>query len=164
MMALVLALGIAWQAVSARKDEETLIDFDVKNAEVTDILRLLAEVGSFNLVADANVQCRLTLRLTAVTWPDVLGVVLKSCKLGQERIGPNLVRVARWEQLRRELEEKRKYEEEKALAGPLRTTYCRLAYARAREIAPLLEKFLSPRGEVVFDERTNTLIITDVAR
>ena len=64
----------------------------------------------------------------------------------------------------REHEERRKYEKEKRLAGPLRTTYQKLAYGRARDIAPILEKFLSPRGSVVFDERTNTLIITDVAR
>ena len=63
-----------------------------------------------------------------------------------------------------ELEERRKYNEEKRLAGPLRTTYQKLAYGPARDIAPILEKFLSPRGSVVFDERTNTLIITDVAR
>jgi len=60
--------------------------------------------------------------------------------------------------------ERRNYEEQKSLTGPLRTTYRRLSYARARDLAPLLQKSLSPRGEIAFDERTNTLIITDVAR
>jgi type IV pilus assembly protein PilQ len=161
---LVLAAGLVLSVLSTQEGRETLIDLDVTSTDVTDVLRLLAEVGSFNLVADPGIQCQLTLKLKAVTWPDVLAVVLRSCKLGQERMGENLVRVARLEQLRQELAEKRRYEEQKALAGPLRTTYRRLAYARAREIAPLLEKFLSPRGEVVFDDRTNTLIITDVGR
>jgi type II secretory pathway component HofQ len=40
----------------------------------------------------------------------------------------------------------------------------RLAYAKARELAPVLSKFLSARGSVVFDERTNTLIVTDIRR
>lgn len=164
MMVLVLALSLAVQANSSPEKEETRIDFDVKNAEVTDILRLFAEVGDFNLVADPGVQCQLTLKLKAVTWPEALAVVLKSCKLAQEKMGKNLVRVARIEELRRELQEKRKYDEEKALAGPLHTTYRRLAYARAKEIVPILERFVSSRGSVVFDERTNTLIITDVAR
>ena len=164
MMSFVLALGVALQASSAAEKKEILIDFDVKHAEVTDILRLFAELGSFNLVADPGVRCQLTLKLKAVAWPEVLAVVLKSCRLGRERIGENVVRVARVEELRRELEEKRKYEEEKALAGLLPTTYRRLTYARAREMAPLLQQFLSPRGDVAFDERTNTLIITDVAR
>ena len=38
----------------------------------------------------------------------------------------------------------------------------RLSYAQAAELAPLIKKFLSPRGEVIFDARTNTLIVTDV--
>lgn len=145
-------------------DAETRIDIDVKEADALDVLRLLAEVGEFNLVADPDVSCNATLKLTDVPWPQVLDIVLRTCGLAQERLGENLVRVATTEQLRKEYEERRRYEEEKRLAGPLRTTYRRLAYARARELAPLLEKFLSPRGSVVFDERTNTLIITDVAR
>jgi len=162
--ALALVLGLALAQAPTPTSAETLIDFDVKQADVLDVLRLLAEVGGFNLVADPDVSCKLTLRLTAVAWPQVLEVVLKTCRLGQERLGENLVRVARVEQLIAEQVAQRKYAEEKKLAGERRTTYRRLAYARARELAPLLKKFLSPRGEVTFDERTNTLIITDVVR
>jgi type IV pilus assembly protein PilQ len=127
-------------------------------------LRLLAEVGELNLAADPEVQCRLTLKLKSVSWPEVLDTILRSCRLGEERLGKNLIRVAPLDKLTRELEERRRYEEQKKAAGPLKTTYRRLAYARAKEIAPLLQKFLSPRGDVAFDERTNTLIITDVVR
>lgn len=154
-----LALG---QAPTA--SAETLIDLDVKDADVLDVMRLLAEIGEFNLVADPEVSCNATLTLHAVPWPQVLDLVLRTCGLAQDRIGDNVVRVATSEQLRREYEERRKYEEEKRLAGELRTTYRKLAYGRAKDIAPILEKFLSSRGSVVFDERTNTLIITDVAR
>ena len=75
-----------------------------------------------------------------------------------------MVRVATAEQIRREYEERRKYEEEKRLAAPLVTTYKKLAYGRARDLAPVFERFLSQRGSVTFDERTNTLVIVDVAR
>ncbi|HXV61600.1 MAG TPA: secretin N-terminal domain-containing protein [Vicinamibacteria bacterium] len=145
-------------------EPDTLIDLDVKEADVLDLLRLLAEIGEFNLVADPEVSCSLTLKIKEVPWRQVLQLALRTCRLEQERLGDNLVRVATTEQLRREYEQRRKYEEEKALSGPLVTTYQQLSYARARELAPVLEKFLSPRGSVVFDERTNTLIITDVAR
>ena len=164
MTALALVLGLAMAQAPVPTPAETLIDFDVKQADVLDVLRLLAEVGGFNLVADPDVSCKLTLRLTAVAWPQVLEVVLKTCRLGQERLGQNLVRVARVDQLIAEQVAQRKYAEEKRLAGERRTSYRRLAYARARELAPLLKKFLSPRGEVTFDERTNTLIITDVVK
>lgn len=152
------------QTPSTKQDAETVIDIDVKDADVLDVLRLLAEVGEFNLVADPEVSCSLTLKLESVPWPQVFDLVLRTCRLAEDRVGENIVRVATSEQLRREYEERRRYEEEKQLSGPLRTTFRKLAYGRARDIAPILEKFLSPRGSVVFDERTNTLIITDVAR
>jgi type IV pilus assembly protein PilQ len=144
--------------------DETLIDVDLKDVNADGVLSLLAEVGGFNLVMDPDAACRLTLSLKAVRWQDVYKTVLRSCRLGEDRMGKNLVRVARLDQLARELEERRKYEDEKKAAGPLQTTYRRLAYARAKDMAPLVRKFLSPRGEVSFDERTNMLIITDVGR
>jgi type IV pilus assembly protein PilQ len=143
---------------------ETLIDIDVREADARDVLRLLAEVGGFNLAVDPGVSCDATLKLKQVPWPQVLELVLRTCGLEQERLGENLVRVASAEELRKEYEARRKYQEEKALAGPLETRYLRLAYAKARELAPVLSKFLSPRGSVVFDERTNTLIVTDIRR
>lgn len=152
------------QATKISPDSQTLIDADLKDVDVTDIFRLVAELGQFNLVADPSVQCRLTLNLKAVAWRELMETALKSCKLGEEWMGPNLVRVVPLRQLAKELEERRKYEEQKSRAGARHITYRKLAYARAKDIAPLIQKFLSPRGEVFFDERTNTLIITDVAR
>jgi type IV pilus assembly protein PilQ len=147
-----------------QSSSETLIDIDVREADVEDVLRLLAEVGGFNLAVDPGVSCKATLKLKQVSWPQVLDLALRTCSLDQERLGKNIVRVASREQIRKEYEERRKLEEEKALAGPLETRYLRLAYARARELAPILSKFVSPRGSVAFDERTNTLIVTDVRR
>ena len=144
--------------------DETLLDIDVREADVQDVLRLLAEVGGFNLAVDPGVSCKATLALKQVPWPQVLDLVLRTCRLEQERLGDNLVRVAPAEAIRKEYEERRKYQQEKALAGPLETRYVRLAYAKARDLAPVLSKFLSPRGSVVFDERTNTLIVTDIRR
>lgn len=164
MPKLLLSLLLLQTSEPSPPTDETRLNFDVKEADVLDVLRLLSEVGGFNLVADPDVSCSMTLKLKDVPWEQVLEIVLRTCRLEQDALGPNLVRVATSEQLRREYEERRKYDEEKALSGPLRTTYRRLAYARAQELAPILEKFLSARGSVVFDERTNTLIITDIAR
>jgi type IV pilus assembly protein PilQ len=151
-------------APSLDSTAETSIDLDVREADVQDVLRLLAEVGGFNLAVDPGVSCASTLKLKQVPWPQVLDLLLRTCRLEKERIGENLVRVAAAEELRKEYEARRKYQEEKALSGPLETRYTRLAYARAKELAPLLSKFLSPRGSVIFDERTNTLIVTDIRR
>ena len=42
------------------------------------------------------------------------------------------------------------------------TTTRVLSYAKAKDMAPMLQKFLSPRGQIFADERSNTLIISDV--
>jgi type IV pilus assembly protein PilQ len=164
MLVIALSFLLSQSPAPSNDDAEALINLDVKDADVLDILRLLARLGDFNLVADSDVRCRFTLSLKSVTWQQVMELTLRSCGLGEDRLGDNLVRVASAEQLTREQEERRRYEEEKSLAGPLETTYRRLSYARARDLAPILEKTLSPRGEIAFDDRTNTLIITDVAR
>jgi type IV pilus assembly protein PilQ len=164
MNVLLIALLLGAPRQAAAPSEETLIDIDVREAEVQDVLRLLSEVGGFNLAVDPGVACAATLKLKQVPWPQVLDLVLRTCRLEQERLGENLVRVASAEEIRKEYEERRKYQQEKALAGPLETRYVRLAYGRARDLAPVLSKFLSPRGSVVFDERTNTLVITDIRR
>ncbi len=167
LLSIALSLFLAQTPETSEPGEgeaEALISLDVKNADVLDILRLLARLGDFNLVADSEVRCRFTLSLQLVTWQQVMELTLRSCRLGEDRMGENLIRVATLDQLTREQQERRRYEEEKSLAGPLRTTYRRLSYARARELAPLLEESLSSRGQIAFDDRTNTLIITDVAR
>ena len=134
----------------------------MKDANVIDVARLLAEVGGFQLVADAGVSCTLTLALKEVAWPTVLDLALRSCGLAQEAEG-DIVRIAPAARLLAEAAERRQLDEARRLARPLRTEVRRLSYARAADLAPLLRKYLSARGSVEFDARTNTLFVTDVA-
>lgn len=152
---LVLALGLAAPST------ETRISIDFKDADVLDVVRLMSEVGSFQVVVDPGVSCKLTLKLKEVPWDAALDVILRSCGLGQDTDN-GIVRVAPVAKLTEEAAARRRLAEEKSLDRPLRTTRYRLSYAKAAELAPLIKKFLSPRGEVVVDPRTNTLIITDV--
>ncbi len=140
---------------------ETRISIDFKDADILDVIRLMAEVGNFQVVVDPGVSCKLTLKLKEVPWDAALDVVLRSCGLGQDADN-GIVRVAPVAKLTEEAAARRKLAEEQKLDRPLRTTRYRLSYAKAAELAPLIKKFLSPRGEVVIDPRTNTLIITDI--
>jgi type IV pilus assembly protein PilQ len=142
-------------------EDETRISVDLKEVSILDLLRLLAEVGGFQLVADPGITCNLTLKLKDVPWPRVLDVALKTCRLSSEDDN-GIIRVAPAARLMQEHTERRQLEEAKMLAGPIKVTRHRLSYARAEQVAPILRKFLSPRGEVVVDPRTNTLIIMDV--
>ena len=88
-------------------------------------------------------------------------MALKSCGLGRDEEN-EIVRVAPVAKLAAEHAAQRKLDEERTLAGPLQMRTYRLSYARAAEMAPIIKKFLSPRGEVIYDSRTNTLIVMDV--
>jgi len=72
-----------------------------------------------------------------------------------------VVRVAPAARLAQEAAAERRLAEAKRASSPRQEVRLRLSYARAAEIAPLLKSFLSPHGEAVFDERTNTLILLD---
>ena len=109
-----------------------------------------------------GVSCKLTLKLNEVRWTSALDVALKSCGLGQDEENEHRPRGARGQArggARRAAEARRGAA---ASAGPLQMRIYRLSYARAAEMAPIVKKFLSPRGEVIYDSRTNTLIVMDV--
>jgi len=163
---LLLALGLAASAPASAAgmpapSAETRISLDFKDADILDVVRLMSEVGSFQVVVDPGVSCKLTLKLKEVPWDTALDVALRSCGLGHDTQN-GIVRVAPVAKLTEEAAAYRKLAEERRLDRPLRTTRYRLSYAKAAELAPLIKKFLSPRGEVVVDARTNTLIITDI--
>jgi type IV pilus assembly protein PilQ len=142
-------------------DGEARISMDFRDASIVDVVSLLSEVGGFQVVFHPGIDCRLTLKLRDVRWSSALDVALRSCGLGRDVETDDIVRVAPVARLRAEVSERRRYEEERALTGRRSVSAFRLSYARAAEMAPLVKKFLSPRGEVVYDSRTNTLIIID---
>jgi type IV pilus assembly protein PilQ len=157
-----LALAVpAAAATPAREDKEARVSVDFKDADILDIVRLMAEVGGFQVVIDPGVSCKLTLKLSEVPWQTALNMALKSCGLATEE-DQGVVRVAPAAKLTAENVERRKLAEEQRLNRPLQTRMYRLSYAKAADIAPTIKKFLSPRGEVIFDARTNTLIVTDI--
>jgi type IV pilus assembly protein PilQ len=156
------ALGAAGAAPSSSTlDGEARISVDMKDADIVDVVRLFAEIGGFQVVVDPGVSCKLTLKLNEVRWTSALDVALKSCGLGHDEEN-EIVRVAPVAKLAAEHAAERRLDEERSLAGPLQMRSYRLSYARAAEMAPIVKRFLSPRGEVIFDSRTNTLIVMDV--
>lgn len=160
LLSLALAVPLA-AAPAAREDAETRVSVDFKDADIVDIVRLMSEVGGFQVVIDPGVSCKLTLKLSEVPWQTTLNMALRSCGLATEE-DHGVMRVAPAAKLTAENAERRKLAEEQRLNRPLQTRMYRLSYAKAAELAPTIKKFLSPRGEVIVDVRTNTLIITDI--
>ena len=153
--------GASGASVERPQSEEALISLDMKDAAITDVVRLMAEIGSFQVVVDPGVSCSLTLKLKEVRWEAALDVALRSCGLAKEEEN-GIVRVAPAQKLLAEMQSRRQLEEERRLNQPTSTTLHRLSYAKAQDLAPIIQKFLSPRGQVIVDVRTNTLLITDI--
>ncbi|MET0595900.1 MAG: type IV pilus secretin PilQ [Polyangiaceae bacterium] len=138
------------------------IDLDLKDADIHNVLRLLADVGRVNVVTSDNVTGTVTIRMRNVPWDQALDVVLQSKNLGMVRQG-NLLRVAPLADLEKEREmaiARRKQELELA---PVETRLVPVSYATANEIQVRAREMLSPRGSIAVDDRTNVLIVRDVA-
>jgi type IV pilus assembly protein PilQ len=139
------------------------ISLDFKDGDLQDIFRLFADISGLNVVVNPGVSGKVTLKLTEVPWDQALDLILKTNGLGYT-LEDNVIRIAKLSDLQREEQERRKLAEEKALAGDLLVQNFRLSYAKAHDLEPTVKKVaLSPRGQIITDDRTNTMIITDLA-
>ena len=137
------------------------INLEFKDADIRDVLHIFSEITGLNFVIDPQVAGKTTIWLKEVPWDQALELILRNNGLGMIAEG-NVFRVAPTQKLIEEEIAQRNLAEQRSLAGPLVTIVRRLNYARANELAKIIEKFLSPRGSVLVDERSNTLIITDI--
>ena len=138
------------------------IDLDLKDADVHNVLRLLADVGRVNIITADNVKGSVTIRMRNVPWDRALDVVLQAKSLGMVREG-NVIRVAPLSDLEKEREmaiARRKQEYE---LTPVETRLIPVSYASAAEVQRKAKDLLSPRGSIAVDDRTNVLIARDVA-
>jgi type IV pilus assembly protein PilQ len=138
------------------------ITLDFKDADIRNILGLIAEVSDLNIVIGAEVKGRTTIKLVEVPWEQALEVILQSQSLGMVRIG-NVIRIAPIEKLRREEETQLASKRAQEKMEDLRIEMIHLKYAIASDMVPVVKNFLSERGTVSVDERTNTLIIRDTS-
>jgi type IV pilus assembly protein PilQ len=140
------------------------ISLDFQDADINDILRLIAEVGGVNIIASGDVQGKVTTRLVDVPWDQALDVILKINGMGQERSG-NIIRVAPLARITQERRERVQALKTEVEAEPLVTRMVPVNYAKAKELQPNVAKLLTPeRGKILIDERTSTMIITDTQK
>jgi type IV pilus assembly protein PilQ len=138
------------------------IDLDLKDADIHNILRLLADVGRVNIVTADDVQGNVTIRMRNVPWDQALDVVLQAKGLGMVRSG-NLIRVAPLATLQKERELRLAAAKQEYELTPLETRLIPVSYAQADELQARAKDLLSPRGSIAVDERTNVLIARDIS-
>ncbi len=171
-------------ATSARPFSGRPVTFNFQDVPVRTVLQLIAEESNLNIVASDTVQGNVTLRLINVPWDQALDIVLQAKALDKRRSG-NVVWVAPQAEIA-------KFEQDKedariAIENRVETVteYIVVSYGNAEDIAKLLTDeskgnqsggaagaggggsqqsrgFLSPRGSISFDRRTNTLLVIDI--
>ena len=170
---------------SAQSYSGQKLSLDFQDIEVRRVLQLLADFTNINMVASDSVGGSISLRLKDVPWDQALDIILKAKNLDKRRNG-NVIWIAPVGELIKSEEDEAKAIAQTKKLAPIQTEYIQLSYARSEDILKLLEdsrdgkgaqanrttntdslaleSLLSPRGSVVSDKRTNTLIINDVSQ
>ena len=158
--------------------------FNFQDVPVRTVLQLIAEESNLNVVASDTVQGNVTLRLINVPWDQALDIVLRAKGLDKRKDGDVI-----WIAPQKEISDYEQAREDARIAIEQRTEtsteYILINYGNAEDIAKLLTEesksgggsgggggssasqqrgFLSPRGSVSFDRRTNTLLVSDIPK
>lgn len=165
------------EQASVRKDQYGYkgekLSLNFQNIEVRAVLQLLAEFTGLNLVTSDTVQGNVTLRLKNVPWDQAMDIILKTKGLAMRQNG-NVMLIAPATEIA--AREKQELEAQKQLIElePLYSEIIEVNFAKAADIAAILdeegsgsedeENFLSERGNVTVDERTNSLLLRDTAK
>ena len=146
------------------------LSLNFQDIEIRSVLQLIADFTDLNLVASDTVAGRITLRLKNVPWDQALEIIMKTKGLDKRLVG-NVLMVAPAAELQAREQLELESRQQMSELAPLRTEFIEVKYASAAEIFGLFqgaggeegggEGVISPRGSVIVDERTNSIIITD---
>lgn len=148
------------------------ISLNFQQIELRALLQVIADFTHINLIASDAVTGSTTVRLMDVPWDQALDIVLQSKGMSSRRQG-NVIWVApKDEWLQREKQALENQTTLQALA-PLHNLAITLQYAKAGDVAQRLVpsgfgagpgggRWLSARGSLLAEPRTNQLFITDV--
>jgi type IV pilus assembly protein PilQ len=137
------------------------ISVNLKDVDLVDFFRLIHEISGLNVVVDPAVKGSFSIVLDNVPWDQALDIVLKNNDLDKQLDG-NVLRIATRATLKAEAQEMSDLSKAQAEATDVVTTTRVLSYAKATSMANTLKKFLSSRGDILADDRSNTLIIRDI--
>lgn len=137
------------------------LTLDLVNVPLVDFFRLMADEGGINIVLDPSVKGTLTIKVVKMPWDQIFDVVLLNNSLDKQVEG-SLVRIARKATLQDEAKQQESLKKATLLAADLETRVKRLNYTKATEMKNVVMDQKTVRGTVVIDERTNSLVLTDL--
>ena len=158
-----------------RKYHGQRISMDFKDADLTNVFRIIAEVSNLNIITSDDVKGKVSLRLVNVPWDQALDIVLRSKSLGAAQEG-NVLRIAPLSSLRKEDQDRfdaqkqvdQSRQEALNRAAEVKATQeavfdtIPVSYSKASELLVKIKPLASKFGRLDSDDRTNVLIIRDL--
>lgn len=122
------------------------VTVNFKGADIRTVLSYISEVSGVDIVAAPDVKGTIDLRLTDKSWKVALDIIVRNYGFAYEREG-DIIRVVTLDKLKQE--------------EVITQAIC-LSYGKAKDVVESVKKIVGARGKVKYDERTNTLIVTDI--
>lgn len=144
------------------------LSLNFQDIPVRAVLQLIADFTGLNVVVSDSVDGNLTLRLKNVPWDQALDIILKAKGLSKRESG-NVMLIAPSEEIAAQEKLDLEALQQVTELAPIRSAFFEVNFAKVTDLAVLFEgdgedgklSLLSPRGSVIIDERTNSLIIKD---
>jgi type IV pilus assembly protein PilQ len=143
------------------------ITLDFQNADIQNVLRIIADVSGMNIVTSDEVKGQITIRLKDIPWDQALDVILESKDLSKMQLG-NVVRIAPADKIKAAQDRLIASQKTEEQLEPLFTSVIPVNFSKATEMINLLKGkeigILTERGSIVADARTNVLIVKDIQK
>ena len=136
------------------------ISLDFQQADISNVLRLIAEVSGFNMVVGEGVKSKVTMKLVSVPWDQALDMILKMNGLGKIRQS-NILWIDTLTNIAKQQNEEAQAKDAKVKAEELVDRVFYVRNQQATEIMTSLRQYLSPRGLMQMSQGTNALIVRD---
>ncbi|HZD12419.1 MAG TPA: type IV pilus secretin PilQ, partial [Candidatus Binatus sp.] len=136
------------------------ISLDFQQADISNVLRLIAEVSGFNMVVGEGVKSKVTMKLVSVPWDHGLDMILKMNGLGKIRQS-NILWIDSLANIAKQQGEEAQALDAKVRAEPLVERVFYIRNLQATELLTALRQYLSPRGLMQQSQGSNALVVRD---
>jgi type IV pilus secretin PilQ/predicted competence protein len=137
------------------------LTLDLVNISLVDFFRLMAEEGGINIVMDPGITGTLSIKVVKVPWDQIFESALNNNGL-EKQVDGNLVRIATKKTVQAEAKQREDLKKATLLAADVETRVRRLNYAKAATMITTLKDQITVRGTIVVDERTGSIVVTDI--
>lgn len=147
---------VEWSGTGGRR-----ITIDVVDASIRTVMRAVSDVSGINIILPEDYDATVTARLQNVGWRDALTAILNSQGLVASMQG-NVLRVMPRNDFYTEINQMATTRADRENLQDLQTEVFVIRYATAGNISSAIGSALSERGQVSVDDRTNSIIVTDI--